>query len=154
MPSLMMHRHPGYAEWLWPQLLFRCMELPPGVFELIADMLPMPRVWQWSLMRLRQRCRLASQQAVIDMSILMDEILADANMFKGHNQQQLLVKLNRNPEVCTTTGFSRFKLRRPPAYFNTRNLLFNFNNYLLIIRSSLYCLVCLSMLWLDNIASR
>ena len=23
------------------------MDLPPGLFELIVDMLPLPRMWQW-----------------------------------------------------------------------------------------------------------
>ena len=34
-------------EWQWPTLLLRCMDLPPGLFELIVDMLPLPRMWQW-----------------------------------------------------------------------------------------------------------
>jgi len=42
-------RHPSYVDWQWPQLVMRCLELPLGVFELIIDMLPKPRIWHWSL---------------------------------------------------------------------------------------------------------
>ena len=76
------------------------MDLPPGVFELIADMLPMPRVWQWSILRLKRRCKLAPHQAVCDITIIMDEILTDACVFAGH-QQSLLVRINQNPQVLT-----------------------------------------------------
>eukprot|EP00607_Mallomonas_marina_P007855 CAMPEP_0182420398 /NCGR_PEP_ID=MMETSP1167-20130531/5168_1 /TAXON_ID=2988 /ORGANISM="Mallomonas Sp, Strain CCMP3275" /LENGTH=639 /DNA_ID=CAMNT_0024596285 /DNA_START=114 /DNA_END=2033 /DNA_ORIENTATION=- len=89
----------GYEDWMWPQLLNRCMDLPPGVFELIVDLLPTPRIWQWSLWRLRRRCKLAPQQAVLDICSLMDEILADANFFAGKNQKTLLQRIARNPQI-------------------------------------------------------
>jgi hypothetical protein len=76
----------------------RCMDLPPGVFELIADMLPMPRVWQWSILRLKRRCKLAPHQAVCDINIIMDEILTDSCIFPGP-QQSLLVRISQNPQV-------------------------------------------------------
>ena len=74
------------------------MDLPPGVFELIADMLPMPRVWQWSILRLKRRCKLAPHQAVCDINIIMDEIITDACIFPGP-QQSLLVRISQHPEV-------------------------------------------------------
>jgi Ankyrin repeats (3 copies) len=92
---------PRYALWQWPLLLQRCMDLPPGVFELIADMLPMPRVWHWSILRLKRRCKLAPHQAVCDINIIMDEILTDACIFPGP-QQSLLVRISQNPQVSKT----------------------------------------------------
>lgn len=92
---------PRYALWQWPLLLQRCMDLPPGVFELIADMLPMPRVWHWSILRLKRRCKLAPHQAVCDINIIMDEILTDACIFPGP-QQSLLVRMSQNPQVSKT----------------------------------------------------
>lgn len=75
------------------------MGLPSGVFELIAEYIPLPRVWQWSLLRLKRRCKLAPHQAVIDLSIIMDEILRDANIFSGRDQSNLLMKINNSPQV-------------------------------------------------------
>lgn len=75
------------------------MALPSGVFELIADYMPLPRIWQWSLMRLRRRCKLAPHQAVLDLSIIMDEILRDSAIFAGWDQSNLLMKINRSPQV-------------------------------------------------------
>jgi hypothetical protein len=75
------------------------MAMPPGVFELIMEMLPMPRIWQWSLLRMPRRCKLAPQQAMIDMSIIMDEILKDSVIFAGMDQTNQMVKINRSPQV-------------------------------------------------------
>lgn len=75
------------------------MTLPSGVFELVADYLPLPRIWHWSLIRLRRRCKLAPYQAVQDISIIMDEIMRDAAIFAGRDQSNLLTKLNRSPQV-------------------------------------------------------
>jgi hypothetical protein len=75
------------------------MTMPPGVFELIMEMLPMPRIWQWSLLRMPRRCKLAPQQAMIDMSIIMDEILKDSVIFAGMDQANQMVKINRSPQV-------------------------------------------------------
>lgn len=73
--------------------------MPSGVFELIMDYMPLPRIWQWSLLRLSRRCKLAPQQAMIDMSIIMDEILKDTMIFAGLDQTNQLVKISRSPQV-------------------------------------------------------
>jgi hypothetical protein len=90
---------PGYAEWQWPVLLSKCASLPPGIFELIAEMLPVPRIWQWSLWRLKNRCKLAPGDALKDICILMDEIITDLNIFSGRVHSNLLVKIARNPQI-------------------------------------------------------
>lgn len=90
----------------------RCMDLPPGVFELIADMLPMPRVWHWSILRLKRRCKLAPHQAVCDINIIMDEILTDACIFPGP-QQSLLVRISQNPQVSVTAIVKRSLHKMP-----------------------------------------
>jgi len=92
-------RMKGYCEWQWPSLLQRVLTMPPGIFEHIVDFMPLPRVWQWSLMRLKARCKLCPLQALVDISILMDEILIDANIFGMKNQSNLLVLIARNPQL-------------------------------------------------------
>lgn len=89
----------GYSDWQWPILMQRCMGLTPGIFELIMDYLPSPRVWQWSLLRLKRRCKLAPLRAVQDLSVIMDEILCDSVIFSGRDQTNLLIKLNRSPQI-------------------------------------------------------
>lgn len=80
--------------------IYRCItDLPSGVFELVMEMLPTPRIWHWSIDRLAKRCKLAPQQAMLDMSIIMDEILADSLVVSGKGQSNLLVKLSRSPQV-------------------------------------------------------
>jgi ankyrin repeat protein len=88
-----------YVDWLWPLLFQRVLALPPGVFETVIDFLPMPRVWSWSLSHMLLRCRLAPQQAVMDLSIIMDEILCDSNVVGDNVQQNLLVKIARSPHL-------------------------------------------------------
>lgn len=92
-------RHEGYSDWQWPFLMNRCMSLPSRLFELVMEYMPLPRVWQWSLLRLKRRCKLAPQQAVQDMSVIMDEILCDSAIFAGTDQKNLLIKINRSPQV-------------------------------------------------------
>ena len=81
------------------------MELPLGIFDLIIEYMPLPRLWQWSLFRLRNRCKVSPQAAINDISILMDEILIDSNIFQGKNQSLLLVRINRTPSVSTSYSF-------------------------------------------------
>jgi hypothetical protein len=83
------------------------MSLPSGVFELVAEYLPLPRVWQWSLVRLRRRCKLAPHQAVQDLCIIMDEILRDTGIFAGRDQTNLLMRLNRSPQVRVTLAVTQ-----------------------------------------------
>jgi hypothetical protein len=62
-------------------------------------MLPEPRMWQWSLLKLKRRCKLSPPDALKDISILMDEILTDLNVFSGPCHSNLLVKVARNPQI-------------------------------------------------------
>jgi len=96
-------RHEGFSDWQWPFLMNRCMALPSGIFELVMEYMPLPRVWQWSLLRLKRRCKLAPQQAVQDLSVIMDEILCDSAIFAGADQKNLLMKINRSPQVTSST---------------------------------------------------
>ena len=63
------------------------------------EYMPSPRVWQWSLLRLKRRCKLAPHQALMDLSVIMDEILRDSVIFSGVDQSNLLMKINRSPQV-------------------------------------------------------
>jgi len=80
-------------------LSFRSMGLPMGIFDLIVEYMPLPRVWMWSMHRLRDRCKLAPQQAVKDLYIIADEVLCDAEIFRGKDQSNLLIRINQNPHV-------------------------------------------------------
>ena len=96
------------SNWQWPLLLNKCLsKLPTGIFELVMDFLPTPRVWQWSLLRLKRRCKLAPHQAVLDMSILMDEILCDSLIFGGPDQKYLMFKISSSPQVSTVSWYCR-----------------------------------------------
>lgn len=98
-PVALYQRGPGYDDYMWVSLFYKCLSLPHGVFEHIAEYLPTPRVWQWSLLRSRKRCKLAPNKTIVDLSVLMDEILTDACIFSGTNQTNLLVKISRNPQI-------------------------------------------------------
>lgn len=98
-PSIMHFQRRGVYDWQWPFLLYRVMGMPYGIFELIADFLPSPRIWQWSLYRLKRRCAIAPYVAITDLSVIVDEILADANIFAGPDQKNLLIKINKCTEV-------------------------------------------------------
>jgi hypothetical protein len=99
LPNILQPFKPDYIECLWPQLLNRCMYLPEGIFETIMEFLPTPRIWSWTICRLSNRCKLAPKVAITDISILIDEILSDVNIFINKDQTSLLVKICRNPEV-------------------------------------------------------
>ena len=90
VPPCMLRRRPGYAEWQWPLILHRCFDLPDGLFELIVDFMPLPRIWHWSLLRLKRRCRFAPKQAVSDLSVMLDEMLTDLSVFPGSQKLQLV----------------------------------------------------------------
>lgn len=75
------------------------MSLPLGIFDLIIEFLPSPRIWSLQLFRLRKRCRLAPLVSIHDTSILMDEILCDANIFKMPKQKNLLMAINQNSSL-------------------------------------------------------
>jgi len=89
----------GYAEWQWPFLFEKCLTLPPGIFESIMEYMPMPRVWQWSLLRLKRRCKLAPHQALFDIGAMMDEILRDSALFAGSDQRNLCMRITRSPQI-------------------------------------------------------
>lgn len=75
------------------------MSLPEGVFEMIMEYLPSPRVWKWSLNRLKKRISISPQISVVDISILIDEMLTDLNLFDSSNQRGHLMRITGNPEV-------------------------------------------------------
>lgn len=99
LTSLPAKRVPSYADWQWPSMLLRLMDMPQGVFHTIMDYMPLPRVWHWSLVRVQRRCRLAPTQAMQDLSVLMDEILCDTLVLGGADQRHTLTKLARSPHV-------------------------------------------------------
>jgi hypothetical protein len=103
--SILKPRGTKSVEWEWPLVLMRCIAMPKEIFELIVDYMPSPRIWQWSLSKLRNRAKLAPHPALDDVLVIIDELLCDANLFNLPQQNRLLIKLNSNPEVC----FSGFR---------------------------------------------
>ena len=91
-------RRPLHQEWHWVVLLYKAFALPMGLFEYIVDYLPAPPMARWHLMRMSRRCELAPQVTVQDLSVFMDEVLADACVFKGP-QTGLLVSVSRDPSA-------------------------------------------------------
>lgn len=102
-PAKLAERVPDYAGWQWAQVLHKAFALPAGVFELIMEMLPVPRVWAWSIFRMRRRCKLSPQSVVVDLNLIMDEILRDEVLVTGADltsrNSNVMVKINRSPHV-------------------------------------------------------
>lgn len=90
---------PGYIPSQWPLLLFKFMYLPDEAFHLIVSFLPSPRLWQWSLPRLKKRSQLSAKQALIDTSVIIDEVLSDSCIFSNGDSEYLLTKLIRQPTI-------------------------------------------------------
>ncbi len=90
---------PDYSPSQWPLLLFKCMYLPEETYRLIVSFLPSPRLWQWSMPRLKKRCKLSPKQALIDTSVMIDEVLSDSCIFSSGESEFALTKLIRQPSV-------------------------------------------------------
>jgi hypothetical protein len=46
------------------------------------EYLPTPRPWKWALNRLKRRITLSSHTSTVDISIMLDEMLTDMNLFQ------------------------------------------------------------------------
>lgn len=66
---------------------------------MIVDYLPSPRVWKWSLNHLKKRATLCPHVAVVDLSILIDEILTDLKLLHSPIQKGHLLRINENQQV-------------------------------------------------------
>jgi ankyrin repeat protein len=96
LPGSIAPRRPGYANWQWVYLLKRSLALPTGIFGIIMQYIPKPRSWRRLLRATNRRYKLAPHQAIKDTCVIIDEILADANIFPTSDQSQLLVRLSRS----------------------------------------------------------
>ena len=99
----------------WSALLIKALTLPPGIYDLICEFMPLPRVWNWTLEVLKKRCTLIPQACAVDLSIMLDEMLTDADIFKGSQQKLLVMKLNSNPQIFNYL-VSEWKM--PPILIN------------------------------------
>jgi hypothetical protein len=75
------------------------MTMPPGVFDHIMDYVPLPRIWEDSLLRILGRAKLLPPQAIADTSRVVDEILNDCLTFTTARPTRLLIDLSRNKQV-------------------------------------------------------
>jgi hypothetical protein len=73
--------------------------LPLGVYEMIVEYLPSPRVWKWSLNHLKRRAILCPHVAVADTSVLIDELLGDLLILESPNQKGSLLRISQNSQV-------------------------------------------------------
>lgn len=99
LPECMDPKRQHYHDWHWPMLLMRALRLPLGLAELIMEYLPTPRMWKWSLVRLKKRITLAPHAATIDISIILDEMFTDMTLFQGSTQRVHLLNIARNEQV-------------------------------------------------------
>lgn len=99
LPPGMATQIPGNSDWEWPFILMRCLSLPLGVYEMIVEYLPSPRIWKWSLNRLKKRATLSPHISVIDISILIDEMVTDLNILDTPNQRGHLTRISNSSEV-------------------------------------------------------
>lgn len=90
---------PGYTPDQWPLLLTKCLDLPEGVYRNIIEYLPAPRIWAWTLARLKERASLNPQQAVHDSCVIVDEILTDMCVFAGPHQKLHMIRVARSPHT-------------------------------------------------------
>ena len=90
---------PNYAEWQWAHILMRCFRLPSGIFENILDMLPRPRIWKISLIRIKKRAQLAPFQCVIDISNIIDQMVTDMCIFSAGFNKNCLIRISQNFQV-------------------------------------------------------
>lgn len=95
------HRFSDTKGWTWPVTMMKIISMPMGVFEHIVDFIPAPRVWENSLVRVASRAKLSPQQAILDTSVIIDEILCDLRVFTDSNQKMLLVRLSRCPSAIS-----------------------------------------------------
>lgn len=73
---------------------------------MIADYLPSPRVWKWSLNHLKKRAILCPHIAVLDLSVLIDELLTDMKIFHSPTQKGHLMSINGNQQVNKTSNIT------------------------------------------------
>lgn len=91
---------PKYAEWQWPTILMSCFDMPQGIYEHIIEYLPLPRIWHWSLTKLKRRLVLAPFVAITDLCQIVDEMITDIPFLSSTNSQTM-VHLDRNPNLIS-----------------------------------------------------
>lgn len=64
-----------------------------AVFEHITSFIPLPRLWDDSLEKLRRRCHIDATEAIREAFRIIDEVLADLNLVQGPDQGSHLVRL-------------------------------------------------------------
>jgi hypothetical protein len=66
------------SDHYWSQLLAKIIyTMPDGVLEHIVEYIPTPRIWTWSLHRLKKRIQFATNASIEDCYRIIDEILTD-----------------------------------------------------------------------------
>eukprot|EP01031_Cornospumella_fuschlensis_P028574 gene28574-34495_t len=98
---------PNYEDYMWPKILHRALSLPHGVWELVAEYLPLPRVWRTTLSVLPRRIKLSAHVAMQDLSTIMDEVLTDTGVVAvpfgsgsaGGSGRHLLQKVATSPQL-------------------------------------------------------
>ncbi|CBN74287.1 conserved unknown protein [Ectocarpus siliculosus] len=70
-----------------------------AVFEHIASFIPLPRLWDTSLEKIRRRCHIDATEAIREAFRIIDEVLADLNFVHGPDHGTHLVRLWEHPSL-------------------------------------------------------
>jgi len=82
------------------QTLWRSLGLSQPLFRHIVEFLPLPRLWETTLVKLRRRCHIDPNEAIRGGLKIIDEILTDLLISRDHVQEMHLVRLARDESVA------------------------------------------------------
>mmetsp|Transcript_7720 Transcript_7720/g.11628 ORF Transcript_7720/g.11628 Transcript_7720/m.11628 type:complete len:655 (+) Transcript_7720:109-2073(+) len=89
-------------------VLKRCLYLPKSLYERIVEFIPMPRLWEDNLSRLRKRCYIDANESVKGALQLIDEVFTDLcinKIYRGH-----LVEIGRSDAMREMLVGSDYKM--------------------------------------------
>jgi len=81
------------------RLLLNTFGLSQPLFHVIIQFMPLPRIWDATLVKLRRRCHIDPNEAVRGGLKIIDEILTDLIISKDRIQEMHLVRLGRDESV-------------------------------------------------------
>jgi hypothetical protein len=92
------------------KMLGRSMQLTRPLFERVMEFLPLPRLWQGTVVRLRNQCHIDADEAIRGAVQLMNEVFNDALQLK--DADLYLVQIARCPDLA---AYIEGHLRMPKA---------------------------------------
>jgi len=83
-PLRLQQRKRGISDHMWGMFWARCMQrIPMDCIILIIGYIPAPRIWNWTLRKLKNRMRIPGCQlsCTFDLFTMVDEIFIDSQLF-------------------------------------------------------------------------